>query len=443
LSQWQHISPTEKLSGKNRYHTIFRQLQAYPLLAQILERDILPHRITDYDSAELDVLCNSGELIWIGRGEKEPKRSIVKFIFRGEGHTYLSPPGIINDNLSKEGQEVYQFLKSEGAIFFSDFLNTLGIGQQHIRQALVELIMCGLITNDSTEAMRQILVKGIDLSKIKKDITQRRSSLATQLSQLPPRGRSFRKNRQKVKETKQQVSKRLRKQATFSWFGRWSIVHRSGVMGKEISETERSVLIARQSLLRYGIVSREIVTFETETMPWPLIYQQFKLMEMRGEVRRGLFVKELSGIQFATPPAVERLRECSSASALNTTIHQPLILSAADPANVYSLVKSELLQAETGRPLTFSRNASTWLIQHQGFPILLVEANGKKITTIKGVSNAQIDSALRTTINHLKTFRSRFTIFSWNEQPVLQVSARSILEQIGFYHTPKGMIYYF
>ncbi len=53
---------------------------------------------------------------------------------------------------------------------------------------------------------------------------------------------------------------------------------------------------------------------------------------MAGTIRRGYFVRALSGEQYAMPEALEMLR---AARTVNPAREAPVALSAADPANPY------------------------------------------------------------------------------------------------------------
>src|SRR5262249_22173771 len=93
-----------------------------------------------------------------------------------------------------------------------------------------------------------------------------------------------------------------------SWPGRWSLVRTPRVLGPAADESASAEAIARQWLDRYGIVSREMWRREKPAIGWRSIYHELKRLEFRGEIRRGYFVKGLSGAQFAPPDAVEMLR---------------------------------------------------------------------------------------------------------------------------------------
>ncbi len=89
LARWQHIHPAERLGGESALTVALQQLRAAPVVGRIWERDVLPLRLDAYRPEDLDLLCQGGELVWVGSGGADPRRSRVRFLFRGEGHTYL------------------------------------------------------------------------------------------------------------------------------------------------------------------------------------------------------------------------------------------------------------------------------------------------------------------------------------------------------------------
>ena len=76
--------------------------------------------------------------------------------------------------------------------------------------------------------------------------------------------------------------------------------------------------------------SREMWRRERPAIAWRAIYHELKRLEFRGEVRRGYFVRGLSGAQFALPEAVEMLR-----STTPDETRRPIVMTASDPANVF------------------------------------------------------------------------------------------------------------
>ncbi len=59
-------------------------LQGAPLVASTLERDVLPARVLGYRSGDLDELCTSGDLVWVGAGGLGASDGRVRLAFRDQ-----------------------------------------------------------------------------------------------------------------------------------------------------------------------------------------------------------------------------------------------------------------------------------------------------------------------------------------------------------------------
>ncbi len=218
--------------------------------------------------------------------------------------------------------------------------------------------------------------------------------------------------------------------------GRWSLVHRLGIMGRELPPEERAARQARQLLQRWGIVTHEIVEAEDNGWDWGLIQAQLRLMEMRGEVRRGLFVEGFSGLQFALPEVVERLR--ARRDQLGTE-ESAVVMNAADPANLYGPELTAGPVSASGLPLVFARHPSTWLVQWAGWPVLVARGGGASVTTVQGAGEPLVRSALQALTEHLLRHVPRVTVEMWDGAPVLQSDARPLLESLGFHQDYLAM----
>jgi ATP-dependent Lhr-like helicase len=400
----------------------------------------LPLRLTHYEAAELDVLCQGGELVWVGCGGTNPRRGRVRFLFRGEGNVYIEPTPEDLDALDEGAQVVYGFLKSEGAVFFGDICSALELKELEVEAALVELVMAGLVTNDSLEAMRQIVQRGSPRPEERKPFSSLEEQLARRRERLGSRAaQAMRKpSRARYKAAKRRVRKRLEQKDTARWVGRWTLVHRFGVLGKEMPLAERVAQQARQLLARHGVVTRECLADETGSWEWGLIYQQLRRLEMRGEVRRGYFVQGLPGIQFALPDVVERLRAIRDG---DQGAQDLVVMNACDPANLYGPTRDDGPRTVQGEPLAFARVPSTWLVQHRGLPVLVAQDSGARLTVVQGMEEGQIQGALQALLDHLARFARSVTVETWNEEPVLESTGRTVLEAVGFYRQYPAMIW--
>ena len=92
--------------------------------------------------------------------------------------------------------------------------------------------------------------------------------------------------------------------------------------------------IARQLLLRWGVVFRDLLARETMTPAWRDLLMTFRRMEAQGEIRGGRFVSGFVGEQFARPEAVELLREIRRDQNVGAAPH----IAAADPLNLAGII---------------------------------------------------------------------------------------------------------
>jgi ATP-dependent Lhr-like helicase len=176
-------------------------------------------------------------------------------------------------------------------------------------------------------------------------------------------------------------------------------VHRLGVLGRIASEEERATEIARYWLDRYGIVSREIWRRERPLTGWRAIYRELKRLEFRGEIRRGYFVRGLSGAQFASPSAVELLRSI----ATEETGSKPYIaLTMSDPANIYNL-PMDLADRD---PLSRPRGSGALIVTRGGRVALAVEGRGRRVIAAEWMTKEEILRAKERLAEHLRGEKS-------------------------------------
>lgn len=445
LARWQHLYPADRLAGPGALRQVLQQLRAAPIVGRVWERDVLPLRLTRYEPAELAALSQSGELIWIGSGGIDPRRGRIRLLFRGEGDVFLEPVPDDLTSLSGPARAIYNFLKSEGAVFLADIRAALNLATEAAEMALVELVMAGLVTNDNMAVMRHLVQQvGSRTAVERPPFSSLEAQLAERMGPRPARAEGLRRpSRSEYQSAKRRVRERLsqadepRRQPFEE--GRWTLVHRFGVLGKTVLPDERAAQQARQLLARYGVVTHTSLDNEMGRWEWTSIYQQLQRLELRGEVRRGYFVQGLPGVQFALPEVVERLRAGRGGIGESTDGESLVVLNAADPANLYGPALEQAPQITGGAPLTFSRLPSTWLVQERGLPALVAENTGANLTTLQGADEALIQRALAVLLEHLGRFERRVTVETWNNRPVLGSSGQPLLEAAGFYRDYPGM----
>jgi ATP-dependent Lhr-like helicase len=299
LVSWHGIGAARR--GADALLDAIEQLQAAPLTASVLEREILPLRVADYQPAMLDALMAAGEVVWVGvepLGDRDGRVALylTDHFSRLRGPAARLPDPKSDAALRGRAADILEYLREHGASFFAAIHQGTGEGfPQETVDALWDLVWQGLVTNDTLHALRA-LIRPADTR------TSRRT-----------RGPSFR-SRRLIPPTAE---------------GRWSAVNQTAAT--KTSATEWTAAVATQLLTRHGIVTRETTASEGIAGGFSGVYQVLKAMEDAGRVRRGYFVAGLGGAQFALPTALDQLR------SLREPPEEPraVIIAATDPANPY------------------------------------------------------------------------------------------------------------
>jgi ATP-dependent Lhr-like helicase len=286
------------------------QLQGAPMPASVVEREILPARVEDFQPAMLDTLMAAGEVAWVGvepLGERDGRIALyltdhLPRLRAPQADT--DPPSPLRGSgaTSKvEGRagEIVSYLREHGASFFSAIHAGTGGGfPNETVDALWELVWKGLITNDTLHPLR--------------------AYVRTPDKRAARRGRA--------------IPFRSRRLVPRTAEGRWSVVDRS--RPTRSSATEWGAATAQQLLSRHGVVTRETVLSEGVTGGFSQVYQVLKAMEEAGRIRRGYFVAGLGAAQFATSAALDLLRSMRDVPETPRTA----VLAATDPANPYGAI---------------------------------------------------------------------------------------------------------
>jgi ATP-dependent Lhr-like helicase len=115
---------------------------------------------------------------------------------------------------------------------------------------------------------------------------------------------------------------------------------------------------------------------------------------MRGDVRRGYFVRGLAGAQFATAAAVDALRDVGS------DIDAPAIaMSTSDPANAYTLPVTG--ESDDRPAIAKPRGRGGLLVTRRGQVVLSAEARGQRIAILPDASDEDVKLAAASLVAHL------------------------------------------
>jgi ATP-dependent Lhr-like helicase len=304
-ARWQGV--TVRRRGMEALLDTIETLQGATVLISELEREILPARIADYRSGDLDMVMASGQVVWVGVEQVGSRDGRVALYLNEALPLLLLPAELRGESapLSERAAKIRDYLAQTGASFFAAIHAAVGGGfPGETRGALWELVWAGEITNDTFHPLR-------DLLRVNEAKRQTHGSF----DGTPPGSPDF--------------VRRFRSRSGASAQGRWSLI--SQRITTPVGVTEWSANLAQQLLVRHGIVLRETAIAENVPRGYPTIYPALKTMEDGGWVRRGMFVAGLGAAQFAMPAAVDMLRGLRSQSE---TV-EVLFLAATDPANPY------------------------------------------------------------------------------------------------------------
>ena len=299
VTHWQGV--VRRRRGLDALLDAVENLQGAPLIASILETEILPARVEGYQPSDLDALTTAGEVVWGGLeplGEHDGRLAL----YLTDHVAKLRQPRAPAD-LPERERLIVDHLARNGASFFAALHEAAGGGYPgETVDAIWTLVWNGVVTNDSLNAVRAFV--------------------------RPPE-RSRRKAAQTARAAR---SFRSRRVAPPTAEGRWSLI--AARLGAAITPTESATALAQQLLARYGILTREVAAAENVSGGFGAVYDILKALEDAGRIRRGYFASGVGATQFALPAALDLLR------SLKEQPEEPevVVLAATDPANPYGTI---------------------------------------------------------------------------------------------------------
>jgi ATP-dependent Lhr-like helicase len=362
-------------------------LQALALPVALWEGEVLPRRVPDYRPEQLDQLCASGELVWVGAGLDR-----VALFFRDDasllGRPSAAPPP------DGEAHQAIRAALTGGALFWDGLLAATGLDAETALPALWDLVWSGEVTNDSWSPLR----------------AERRYQ--------PPRP-----------DRRARRFSRTRAHRPTATQGRWSLAAELFAGG----EPDRRAL-AELLLERHGVVTRDAVRAEGIPGGYSAVYGELRALETLGSCRRGYFVEGLGGAQFALGGAVERLRELRPREEDEP---EPLVLAAADPAQPYGAV----LPWPKRSGARAARVAGAHVVLLGGAPALFVERGGRSLVPLREPDEDWLRRVLAALVGFVKRGGAkRLAVERFDGEPVAETLAMPLLVEAGFLAGPRRAV---
>ncbi len=362
-------------------------LQGLALPVKLWEAEVLPRRVPNYQPLQLDQLCASGELVWVGAGLDR-----VALFFR-EDAGVLGRPAAALPPETEAALKVREALAG-GAKFWFDLVEATGLEHAEVLPALWDLVWSGEVRNDAWTPLR----------------AGKRYE-----SPRPHRMRARRFSRQRAN-------------ANTATQGRWSLTDNL------FADAPDRRALAELLLERQGIVTRDGVRAEGITGGYGAVYGELRALETLGVCRRGYFVEGLGGAQFALAGGVERLRELRPR---DDDEPEALVLAAADPAQPYGAAIAWPKRAG-GRA---ARVAGAYVVLLGGEPALYVERGGKSLVALREPDEDWLRAALAALVDHVKRRgRTRLAVERFDGEPVGETEVMPLLLEAGFLPGPRRAV---
>ncbi|AMV39459.1 DEAD/DEAH box helicase [Planctomyces sp. SH-PL62] len=398
----QHVHPETRLSGIEGVEAVLEQFQGFAATAEFWEEELLPRRVVGYQRSWLDEALARGAWTWRAAtdGRETPLVAIVPRGFAGGWPEPTDAPPLSDDE-----PKVLEALERRGASFAADLARASGVDLLSLRRTLRSLLHRGAVANDRFDPLRPGAFEVLD-------VVDRTSAGAS-------RGGRRRGISRRVEPSRPE--------------GRWELVVPA------VESDERTLAWIDALFARYGVLARETAAVDAWAPPWSTLYPHLARLELRGEIRRGYFVEGLSGVQYATEEAAEGLAALAAATGRDAL---EILISAADPANLYGAGAPLDIPLLEGGAARLIRSTGNFLVLRGGRPILILEAYGKRLTGLASASKAELDAALARVLDMASPERRVFKVETYNGQPTVASAAAERLTELGFVRDYPALTYY-
>ncbi|MCD1258113.1 DEAD/DEAH box helicase [Paenibacillus athensensis] len=349
---WRSMPLREQLGrsaapGTEGLREALRSLEGLFLPVSLWESVLLPSRQTGYRKQELDLLCASGELVWVGRQEPEEKEGRIAFFLQDspDGKLLLAPCLERAALRPPSRPALLELIRSKGASFLSRLSLEAGQPPSALLGELLDLVWDGRIANDQFAPLRLH---------------------AAAAKRSAPKGDKFQ-----------------------SGLGRWYALETTA--DRAYDREAAALLWTRHLLDRFGIMTKDVAEAYSP-YTWDVHLPALRQLELWGLVVRGLFIRDLPALQFAAKTFLDRLRRTLPANTVPAG--EPTLICALDPANPFGLI----VPWPSVKGATFARKNGNFLLVQGGSWLYWIENNGRRIYSMS-------HAALATTAGPTLTIR--------------------------------------
>ncbi len=385
----QHALQGAQKQGSEGLRAVIERLQGLYMPLSLWESVVFPTRVAPFRKEDLDLLCASGEVLWLGRKDADEKEGKIAFFLTDSKPLYLPFLRLAaetNANPTKH-PKLLRRLEEGGASFLTKLSREMDKTPTELLQDLLELVWEGRVSNDQFAPLRL-----------------------------------------------QANAKQTNWARAGSGLGRWYATS-SLAEPQEPGDTNSSPLLswAHHLLNVYGLINKDLVA-RTAPFGWDELYPALKRLEEWGVLTRGTFIGGMSSLQFTTRELSESVRLPFPELQQQATT----VLCAADPANPYGWM---IDWPKNVKYAGFARNASNYLLLQGDRWLYWIEGRGKKVFSLaadEGDGDSDLSTerqadlllqAFRTIIRRQKLVK--MTIERWNGKPVMDTEFGQALVRQG------------
>ena len=396
--RWMHVGGAELPADQTGVAAVLDQLSGVAATPEIWEHAILPARVAGYRPEMLDLVCMSGQMKWVAvageTAEGAPQASVpARVTFIPRKATLFLPHEEAAPEDSKE-QAVLAALGAAGAQYLDEVAERANVSERDALSALWRMAAAGRVSNDNFAPLRMFT-------------DDRNAERALESVARRPASRRDAAVRARLKS---------------SLAGRWSVIRAAETPAVGADETRE---LALKLLERHGILSREMLAVESTHISWNEIAFALRRLEYGGAIRRGWFVRSLSGEQYALPEAVEMLQ---AARNLIPAREKPVALSAIDPANPYGAMLPGC---------GIAREAGNVIVVRAGRVIAGLQGRAM----ISGAEGDVDDESFGAAVAALMTLKPHFRIDSIDGVPALESPRVGILAAMRFHSDGRSLVF--
>ena len=231
---------------------------------------------TRYDvdpGRELDSLFADQELLWWGTGSGR-----ISIGFSDDAHHAPT-------DRTEESTVESAFTDPSGRYTFRQLADRSGERVQSFNDAFWDAVWRAEISSDNIAALRRGILQNFEF-----DVSRSKS-------------------------TPSRIRTRI-KRSVEGWPGNWYRLEHDADATDPMLELEDQKERVRILLARYGLLTREIANREGGLFRWAALFNALRVMELSGEVLAGLFVKDMSGPQFAHRDVLPKFDEVGDDRAI-------------------------------------------------------------------------------------------------------------------------------